>query len=409
MNTTTCVAVICEFNPLHNGHEYLLQEIRRRHKDSTILCLMSGNYVQRGECAVGDKYLRAKTAVLCGADLVLELPIPFSISSAEGFANGAVDILTKLNGVDHLYFGSECGDIQTLTAVAEGLNAPDFQAKVAQRLRHDRRLRYPVAVDEQYSISYPNAPQLPKTPNDILGVHYIRAILRLNSPIQPHAVTRYKAGHDSQNPHDTYCSSSLLRNIVTEKGLDEARSFMNPGSVQVLKEAYNNGLFPIDNKFTQRVILNDLRNRVIQGEELGQYLYCQEIGKVLNKTVINAKNLDEVFQAVKDKSKTLSGIRRAILCAYLKIPKLLENIAPSYTTVLGFSNKGKEFLNTVRKKKNILLITKPADLFQLSKTDPIALANVRADSMYCGLYSRIQPWDRFLKATPYIGEKANKF
>ena len=181
------IGIICEYNPLHRGHKKQLATVREQFHDGGIVCLMSGNFVQRGAPAIVDKSLRAKAAVLCGADLVLELPVTASLSSAEGFANEGVRILSGF--CDRLCFGAETGTAETLMTTAQELLSPGFSQALRQQL--DKGLSFPAARQAALGSD------LLTQPNDILAVEYCKAILSQNSAMKPMVVRRQGSYHDT--------------------------------------------------------------------------------------------------------------------------------------------------------------------------------------------------------------------
>ena len=192
-------AVIAEFNPFHTGHGYLISQIRK--ECDGVIAIMSGNFVQRGECAIYDKEERTRAALLGGVDLVIELPAVYALSSAEGFAMGSVATLNATGVVDELYFGSECGDIDALTRVAHLLNneTKEFKEALDENLRLG--LSYPAARSNALKKVSPDADIL-STPNNILATEYIRQLEKLNSEITPKTITRIGSGYNDTDVRD---------------------------------------------------------------------------------------------------------------------------------------------------------------------------------------------------------------
>ena len=190
------IGIVCEYNPFHSGHLYMINESRRRlGEDSVTVCVMSGDFVQRGEAALYSKFARAEAACRCGADLVLELPLPWSVSSAEGFAEGAVSVLAAA-GCTHLSFGSECGELEPLAALAREILNPATAGKIKDCLSADASLSYAMARQRVLSEALGETGELLSGPNNILAVEYLKAIYKHAYPIIPMTVKRIGSGHD---------------------------------------------------------------------------------------------------------------------------------------------------------------------------------------------------------------------
>ena len=208
------MAIICEYNPFHNGHAYQISQHRSCCGVDCVIAVMSGNFVQRGAPAQCDKWTRAKMALMGGCDLVLELPTLFAVQSAERFARGAVEMIDAMGFVDFLSFGSECGDIAALTRAAQVLLEPDFQAQVAKRMKSGTS--YPAARAAALSDALGgNCANLLAQPNNLLAIEYLKNLLRLNSKTVPITLRR-TAGHHQSIAENGFCSASHLRERITD-------------------------------------------------------------------------------------------------------------------------------------------------------------------------------------------------
>ncbi len=213
------VGIIAEYNPFHNGHQYQLTQARRLTGADCCIVVMSGNFVQRGEAAIFDKYTRTKAALSCGADLVIELPVCYATSSAEWFASGAVSLLDHL-GCDYLCFGSECGSVEDLTEAAAVLaeEPPLYQTYLQEALRGGAT--YPAAVCKALSryeakeLSHLTA--LLESPNNLLGIEYLKALIRRKSSILPVTVTRIGQGYHAAVPTEPFSSATAIRNCIRD-------------------------------------------------------------------------------------------------------------------------------------------------------------------------------------------------
>ncbi|MEG2377128.1 MAG: nucleotidyltransferase family protein, partial [Clostridia bacterium] len=224
--------IICEYNPLHNGHEYHIARTRKLGADA-IVCVMSGCFVQRAEPAIMSKFARAKCAIAAGADLVIELPSPWSTASAEAFARGAMSILGSLGCVTHCSFGCEAHDISTLCATADTLLNASFYEKVRDEL--SRGISFPAARARVMAREFPHLASVLDTPNNILAVEYIKAIYSQKLNIEPVAITRIGAAHDSEEAA-TFPSASALRTLINSGDIESALCAMPPSSAKIFRD-----------------------------------------------------------------------------------------------------------------------------------------------------------------------------
>ena len=306
--------IICEFNPLHEGHKHLINSVKA--ENDRIICAMSGNFVQRGEFAVYDKFERAKTAIEAGADLVIEIPTLCSTLSAQGFAKAGVSILEATGICEKLVFGAECSDINELKKVAEKIKNNDDLIK----RELENGVSYPKARQNVI-----NSPVLDGA-NNILAIEYIS-----QTSLDCIAIERIGKGHDSD---DEFYSSSEIRKHLN---LDEISSIKN----------------------CEKAVLYKLRTM-----SEADYLKIDDVSEGLENRIINAvktaKSLDELYDMVKTKRYTHSRIRRIILRAYLGITCDMPK-EPQYLRVLAFNEKGREMLGEMKKHAQLPVITKYSD------------------------------------------------
>ena len=214
------IGIIAEYNPFHTGHEYHIARSRELlGADSTVICVMSGDFVQRGEAALYSKFARAEAACRCGADLVIELPLPWALSSAEGFARGAVGLLGAL-GATHLSFGSECGDVQRLERIAENLIDPAVNAEISRELNENANNSYASARQTVLARRLGDEAKLIEQPNNILAVEYLKAIYEQRLDITPMTVQRIGSGHDMTGDIGPKSASELRRMILSGEKVD---------------------------------------------------------------------------------------------------------------------------------------------------------------------------------------------
>ncbi|MGN0182813.1 MAG: nucleotidyltransferase [Candidatus Ornithomonoglobus sp.] len=364
------IGIIAEFNPFHNGHKYLISEAKRLNNNEPVICIMSGAFVQRGEPAVTDKWTRAKMALENGADLIFELPVTFSLNTAQKFAYGAVSTLHASGIVDTLAFGSESGNSQELDkAAALFENEPPEVSQMLKELMAEG-MSYPAARARAYEGFI--SPSLLSSPNDILGIEYLRAAKTLNSAFNICAVARRGTGHDSAETTDEFASASKLRRIILENG--SIAGFVPYG-----------GSFPV-------YVSGRLETAVIARLRTCGADYIRQINDVAEglenkfiKAAVSSCTVNEVCNAVKSKRYTMSRIRRIIWSAFLGITKDKAALPPSYIRVLGMNKTGMSLLKQMKTTARLPAVVKAADypgdmifdanrqaedIFSLAATDP---------------------------------------
>ena len=331
------VGILCEYNPLHLGHARQISLIRNNSVEETaVVCLMSGNFVQRGYPAVFDKMLRARAALEAGADLVLELPVQYALSSAEGFSAGAVSILGTF--CDEMSFGAEHPDAAALLATAKSLLSPDFSRHLRTHL--DAGLSFPAAraraladmgVDET----------LVSSPNDILAVEYCKAILAQNCTMRPAPIFRGGSYHDvTADPENP--SATALRALV--EGGKDFRPYV---PTDIFEGAAVHTL-----KHGERAMLSKLRT--MTDAEFEALPYGSEgLWRKLMRECRQQNTLEDILTAVKSKRYTRSRLDRMVMCAFLGLTaEELSSPAP-YCRVLGFTQRGQQVLHTAKERTPI--------------------------------------------------------
>lgn len=308
--------IVCELNPLHKGHKYLFETVKSTVVDA-VVCCMSGNFVQRGEFAVQDKFTRAASALQNGADLVIELPAAYSTLSAEGFCKAGVDILESTGVVDRIAFGAENDDMAALRDIAIKLKDPIIQKQIVLEMKSG--ISFPVARNKVLDTDILNYP------NNILAVEYLKA-----ASLPCVAVKRIGGGHNSD---DTDYSSSALR---ARMGKNSISSLVN----------------------CERAVLSKLRTMTPE-----DFLKIDGVTEGLENRITNAvrnsADLEELYSLIKTKRYPHSRIRRIILRAYLGIYDFPES--PPYLRILGFNEKGRQLLSDMKKSAKKPIITKLGD------------------------------------------------
>ncbi len=359
------IGIICEYNPLHLGHKKQMDRIRAAHPDCGIVCLMSGNYVQRGEPAIFDKTLRAEAAIRSGADLVLEMPVTASLSSAEGFGAKGVEIL---GGFCHeLSFGAEHPNKNALLNTAKTLLSPEFSETLRGFL--DTGISFPAARQKALQVLGAED-SLVTSPNDILAVEYCKAILAQNSKMIPAPIGRQGNYHD-ESPDPENPSATSLRIQIAENG--DWESYVPATSISCFREAH---IHSIENG--ERAILGKLRT--MTDAEFEALPYGSEgLWRKLMHAARKCATLEEVFDSVKSKRYTRTRLNRMVMCAFLGITEETLRSPVPYVRVLALSNRGREILKKARETGTFLNAGEKAD-------DPYQLLENRWGDLY-GLFS----------------------
>ena len=348
--------IVSEYNPMHKGHMYHIEETRKNGA-THIVSVMSGNFVQRGECAFVDKWARADIAVHNGIDLVVELPTPWSMDSAENFAFGAASILSSL-GINILSFGSETDDISLLERCAV-FSDSELSFLINESIK--KGSSYPLALKEAVSKVYgEKEAQVISSPNSTLGIEYIKALRKLCSKAEILAVKRKGAMHDSDNISGELVSASALRNLAE---LKDIKPFVSSYELSALTDVYKEGYAPVIMKNGERAVLSALRN--MSAEELSRFTVDKRgLSDRIYKAVRASCGLDELYEAVKTKNVTMAKVRRTVMRAYLGISPEISKEKPPYIKVLAANEKGLEILKNY--KGDVPLITKYSDTSDLS-------------------------------------------
>lgn len=399
----TTVAIICEYNPFHNGHKYMIDRIREMFtEDVAIVSIMSGNFTQRGELAIADKTVRAKAAVLCGVDLVLELPFPFCCSSAEIFARSGVKIADAI-GADYLVFGSECGDIEALSRIAKNMTSPAFESTL-QGIRDDRSqgaMGYPQMLEKAYRTLYPSEKFDISSSNNILGLEYIKAIKYFASDIIPLTIKREGAKYldDSIIENEALQSATALRSLLF-KNDNSASEYMPKNAYNEFIEARSMGLAPASlNTLSAAVISNFRLNSPsdIKIHDADDGLYNR-----LCTLSMRTNSISSLSALAETKKYTRSRINRAILYSFFGVTSSMVNEYPHFTQVLAMNQIGRSVLRGI-KKCGFPCITKPADYTAYSDEviSQKELAN-KADSVYALALPGEIPGTFPLTFTPFV-------
>ena len=360
------VGIVCEYNPFHNGHLYHLNSIRKLYPNDTIVLVLSGNFTQRGDFSIIDKWTKVKIAKEMGIDLIVELPFVFATQSADFFAYGAISLLEALK-VSKIVFGSENDNLDDLEAIAKcQVQNEDFDKLV--KIYSKFGLNYPTAVSNAL---YDLTGKRIDTPNDLLGISYIKTILKNNYKIKPICIKRTTDYHD--DVLNNISSATAIRKAL-ENGLDVRKAVPE----MVIK------YLDYDNLHFKGKYFSLLKYRILTDEDLSSYQGVDEgIDKKLKKAVVCSTSYDELIDSVKSKRYTYNRINRMLLHILVGFTKEMSKSMKKidYIRILGFNDKGRSYLNKVKKEVNLPILSRfkrnfsPILDFELKTTSIYGLIN----------------------------------
>ena len=369
------IGVIAEYNPFHSGHRHHLARLREAFgPDIAVICVMSGNFVQRGDAAIADKWTRTGLALEGGADLLLELPTLWAAASAETFARGGVALLEATGCVDVLSFGSEAGDLSPLTAAAACLDSAEWKQELRAAL--DIGLPFPAARQRAAEALIGSDAACLSSPNNNLGVEYLRALHALDSKMVPHTLPRLGAGHDEAGEENTqHLSGSVLRKRLLS-GEGPLEPYLTPEAIAALTKD------PASLSFCARGVLARLRS--MEAEDFARLPDCGEgLSNLLRDAARQARTLDELYTLVKSKRYTLARVRRLVLWAFLGLTEADRPASPPYLRVLGFTDRGQAVLRTMKKTAALPVLVKPAHIKHLDeKAQKVFTLEARCTGLY---------------------------
>lgn len=357
------VGVVAEYNPFHRGHAHHLAETRRMAgEDAAIVCALSGDFVQRGEAAAFSKHARAEAACRCGADLVIELPLPWALSSAEGFARGAMSLLGAL-GCTGFSFGSEAGESEALEEIARELIDPRMQGRIHEKLQADASLSYAAARQRAVADRLDgDRAKLLEQPNNILAVEYLKALFDLRLDMKPMTVRREGSAHDGVG--GTLKSARELRQrLYSGREIDGE---VPKAAAEIYAREQRLGRALPDRQIMETAMLSRLR--ALNEED---YVRLPDAGEGLGLRLFRAARteptIDRLFSAAATKRYALSRIRRMLCCAALGVTAQDTAGLPPYARVLAATERGCAVLRRAEERGGLPILSKPASVRELSE------------------------------------------
>ena len=393
------VGIICEYNPFHMGHAWNLGEAKRLSGADAAVCVMSGAYVQRGEPALLREHARGEAAVCCGADLVLALPVPWATASAARFALGGISVLEGLGVCDTVAFGSECGDTDTLCAVAAALEDPSADEMIRGKLSSG--VSYAAAREAALrELGISGAERL-RDPNDTLGIEYIAALRKLASAMKPLAVQRV-GKHDGGETEKGFASASFVRSRILAG--EDVSPYLPSAMNEILCRELESGFEPVTMELLESAVLYRLRTMTDE-----EYAALPDGGEGLWMRLARCGRTEGSLAAVLEQTKTkryaMARLRRMVLAAFLGVTAEMQEKLPPYIRVIAMNEKGAALLKNARKTASLPVITKTADGKTLSGfAGEILQLEARAADLRALAYQddRVRKSGTFWKTSPVI-------
>ncbi len=397
-------AIISEYNPFHNGHLYQIRKIREElGEDTAIIAVMSGNFTQRGQTAILDKWIRAESAVLEGVNLAVEIPFPFSISSAEFYAKSGVKTAGAL-GADYISFGSECGDISILNDIAENMLSNEFQSAFHSLLHEKENKQHGYAKLAEYIyISLFGEPKTKiSSPNNILAIEYIKAAKVLKANIKTHTVQRIGAGYNEKNlvcgdiQSATYLREEIDNNFFT------ASKYIPQNAFNKILSAKKEGMFPCLEDRLSSAIITNLRLKRSNRDGENPFGDSGLYNRLINSS-FKANNIQSLIKLTDTKKYTESRIRRVMWYSLFGVTSSDVRELPKYTQVLAMDKVGQAILKNAKKASDFSILTKPSAFKKLGE-DALrqkSLSDI-ADSVFELTKPKLTDGNSSLTKTPFI-------
>lgn len=356
------IGIIAEYNPFHNGHLYQIQKAKELTGADTVITVMSGNFTQRGDTSLINKFEKAKIALQNEVDMVIELPTIYSISSAENFALGGVKILNEIGNIDYLVFGIEEENLEKLQAIADVLVNEDDEFKRNIKEELDKGNSYPKAreIVLKKVLSSENVENIMQKPNNILAIEYLKALKTTNSKIKPFAIKRKNTMHNDENINENYASGTYIRKLFIENNFNEIKKVVPKYTYERLLELKNQGTYVSSiNDFSDIVIY---KIRTMTKEEISQIADVNEgLENSIKLASTTCKTIDEIIDKVSTKRYTKTRISRILTYILLDITKSemeQSKNANQYIRVLGINKKCEGILKTINNNKLITSLKK---------------------------------------------------
>jgi len=412
----TAVGMIVEYNPFHNGHKWHLNSAKEKTGCSCVIAVMSGNYMQRGEPAMFDKWRRAHMAVLSGADLVIELPVVSAVRSAQFFAEGGVRLLNSLGVVRHLCFGAECADIKKLSDIAIASATPEISSNMKTLMK--KGISYAAALAQSINKNCSISQDVIQSPNNILAIEYLKALHKFAPNIQPTVIERKHSNYHDKAIDSPFASATAIRNELLNRAIQwgHIEQAVPVTSLEVIKDILKNNSGPVTSDSLSSIILAKLRTlSLLDIENLPEV--SEGLHNKIQECALRAANYEDFLNLVKSKRYPRTRLQRIVIHALLgttrKALNKFDESGPLYARVLAFNTQGRELLKTINQNAKIPVIIKTTDYLNSKQRSSGILSPLQAmlaiDTIASDIYvlgmpessSKSGGWD-FLRSPVYI-------
>lgn len=390
--------IITEYNPFHKGHKYHLENAKIDTEADSVVCVMSGNFMQRGIPALIDKWKRTEMALKNGVDLILELPLVYSMSSAETFAFGSVSLLNSLGVIDYLYFGSEEGNIDSLTKISDTLvcEPKEYRTILKKYLNQGLPFHLSRANALEDYLKSDNIKEILSNSNNILGIEYIKALKSLDSNIIAKTLKRNGSSYNDKNLDSLFSSATSIRNSLRNNSIESIKDALTTASYEIIHDlSCSNYRFVFEEDMFKYIKYKLLTN----GNTLSNLPDISEgLDNKILKELLNSNSLEELILNSKSKRYTYTRINRILAQSFLNLEnydllKLSKEIAP-YARVLGFNSKGRNILKNIKENSNVNIIAKVP---RNTLCDHLRI-DILGTKAYSILNPSINPMDDYLKS-----------
>ncbi|URZ00795.1 nucleotidyltransferase [Clostridium felsineum] len=393
MNIT---GIIAEYNPMHSGHIHHLTKTREICNSDVVVCVMSGNFVQRGEPAIIDKWSRAKSALQSGVDLIIELPCIYAVSSAEFFAFGAVSLLNSLGCISNICFGSESGEIEDINLISKILNDEPNEYKTFLKTYLDKGLSFPLArtnaLREYLSLSGKETKHnVLSSANNILGVEYCKSLIKLKSNIVPYTIQRLGNDYNDLELKAVSSASAIRNSLKSKENIEFIKDMLPEKSFEMIIEN-------IDNLTYVDYIFDYIKYKALTSKDSFRHLpdVSEGIENKIYNSMLNSYDMGSLMRLIKNKRYTYSRISRILTQYFIGFDcyntEVLRKSPPKYARILGFNDKGRDILKLLKKTSSIPLVTKVNnyDFEELS-------LDIKATKAYSLINKKVGPLDDYYK------------
>lgn len=386
------LGIVAEYNPFHNGHLYHLEKSKKDTNSNYTVAIMSGNFTQRGSTSLIDKWSKVEAAIQCGVDLVVELPVLYATSSAENFAEGSIKILDSLKVVDYISFGAETDNLEILDKCADVLYREPREYKTLLSHELKKGLSFPKARENalmMYLNDIRKFANVLSSPNNILGIEYLKALKKLKSNIQPVAISRYEVGYNDLSYTENIASSTAIRNMIKNNGFNALANFMPAPSYATLVKNIKAGHIIPDISVFEKEIIYTLRKM-----DISEIVELPDVSEGLEFAIKDAANscnsVVEFLNIIKSKRYATTRLQRILLYALLGITKkdmaISRKVQP-YVRVLGLNHKGKFLISEIAKANPKLEIVTSVKRFTDENTNKNLKAMLDKDIWSTNVYT----------------------